>query len=75
MTDISRKAAVAKARVDPKVLKRTRQRRRRVLTFWRMCRYGINNFSRNTWLTIAATAVICDVADHCHHYGCSPGTG
>lgn len=57
MTDISRKAA-AKARVDPKVLKRTRQRRRRVLTFWRMCRYGINNFSRNTWLTIAATAVM-----------------
>lgn len=23
-----------------------------------MCRYGINNFSRNTWLTIAATAVM-----------------
>lgn len=23
-----------------------------------MCRYGVNNFSRNTWLTIAATAVM-----------------
>ena len=35
-----------------------KQRRRRMLTFWRMCRYGVNNFSRNAWLTIAATAVM-----------------
>lgn len=35
-----------------------RQRRRGWLTFVRMCRYGINNFSRNAWLTIAATAVM-----------------
>jgi cell division transport system permease protein len=32
--------------------------RRKWLTFVRMCRYGINNFSRNAWLTIAATAVM-----------------
>lgn len=32
--------------------------RRKWLTFLRMCRYGINNFSRNAWLTIAATAVM-----------------
>ena len=37
---------------------RIRQRRRSWLTFVRMCRYGVNNFSRNAWLTIAATAVM-----------------
>lgn len=35
-----------------------KRRRRQWLTFWRMCRYGINNFTRNAWLTIAATAVM-----------------
>jgi cell division transport system permease protein len=32
--------------------------RRQWITFVRMCRYGINNFSRNAWLSIAATAVM-----------------
>lgn len=32
--------------------------RRQWLTFVRMCRYGVNNFTRNAWLTIAATAVM-----------------
>ena len=32
--------------------------RRRWLSFVRMCRYGVNNFSRNAWLTVAATAVM-----------------
>lgn len=41
----------------PKVSPRVKQRRRRTLTFMRMCRYGVNNFSRNAWLTVAATAV------------------
>ena len=35
-----------------------KRHRRQWLTFWRMCRYGVNNFSRNAWLTIAATAVM-----------------
>ncbi len=35
-----------------------RRRRRQWITFMRMVRYGINNFSRNAWLTIAATAVM-----------------
>jgi cell division transport system permease protein len=35
-----------------------KQRRRRTLTFVRMFRYGLNNFSRNIWLTVAATAVM-----------------
>jgi len=32
--------------------------KRRWVTFLRMVRYGINNFSRNVWLTVAATAVM-----------------
>ncbi len=43
---------------EPKALAQGRRTRRKWLTFVRMCRYGINNFSRNTWLTIAATAVM-----------------
>lgn len=31
---------------------------RRMLTFVRMIRHGVNNFSRNAWLTMAATAVM-----------------
>lgn len=37
---------------------RIKQRQRKWLTFARMLRYGINNFSRNAWLTVAATAVM-----------------
>ena len=35
-----------------------KRRRRQWLTFVRMCRYGVNNFSRNAWLTVAATLVM-----------------
>ena len=35
-----------------------KKHRRQWLTFIRMCRYGVNNFTRNAWLTIAATAVM-----------------
>lgn len=45
----SKKAAPAKIH---------KQRRRRTLTFMRMVRYGTSNFSRNIWLTVAATAVM-----------------
>lgn len=41
-----------------KALAQQRRQRRKWLTFLRMCRYGINNFTRNAWLTIAATAVM-----------------
>lgn len=41
-----------------KTLSQHKHRRRQWVTFFRMCRYGINNFSRNAWLTIAATAVM-----------------
>lgn len=35
-----------------------KRKRRQWITFLRMCRYGINNFNRNAWLSIAATAVM-----------------
>lgn len=41
-----------------KVLSRQKQTRRQWLTFVRMLRYGVNNISRNAWLTVAATAVM-----------------
>ncbi len=43
---------------EPKALAQSKRTRRKWLEFVRMCRYGINNFSRNAWLTIAATAVM-----------------
>ncbi len=57
MTDKNKKQQ--KQSTDAKVALRQNKRvRRKWITFVRMCRYGINNFSRNTWLTIAATAVM-----------------
>lgn len=35
-----------------------RRQRRQWLAFVRMCRYGVSNFNRNAWLTVAATAVM-----------------
>lgn len=49
---------MAKKKSEPRAFQQNKRTRRKWLTFVRMCRYGINNFSRNTWLTIAATAVM-----------------
>ena len=35
-----------------------KRKRRQWITFVRMLRYGVNNFSRNAWLTVAATAMM-----------------
>ncbi len=43
---------------DAKVFAQQKRHRRQWITFLRMCRYGVNNFSRNAWLTVAATAVM-----------------
>lgn len=43
---------------DSKSISQQKRHRRQWITFWRMCRYGVNNFTRNAWLTIAATAVM-----------------
>lgn len=45
-------------KIDARTFALQKRRRRQWLTFVRMVRYGINNFSRNAWLTIAATAVM-----------------
>lgn len=47
----------AKSTKKPPV-KGQKQRRRRTLALMRMVRYGVSNFSRNIWLTVAATAVM-----------------
>jgi len=39
-------------------LAQNKRLRRRYLTWMRMMRYGANNFTRNAWLTTAATAVM-----------------
>jgi cell division transport system permease protein len=49
---------MSKRKVDAKAFAQQRRKRRQVLTYLRMVRYGVNNFSRNAWLTIAATAVM-----------------
>lgn len=49
---------MAKRKIDAKTFAGQKRKRRQWLTFMRMIRYGINNFSRNAWLTIAATAVM-----------------
>lgn len=45
-------------KMDAKTFALQKRQRRQWLTFVRMCRYGVNNFSRNIWLTVAATAVM-----------------
>ncbi|MGB4762703.1 MAG: permease-like cell division protein FtsX [Candidatus Saccharimonas sp.] len=47
-----------KTKSNAKAFAQQKRHRRQWLTFVRMCRYGVNNFSRNAWLTIAATAVM-----------------
>lgn len=49
---------MSKRKLDAKSFAQQKRKRRQWLTFVRMCRYGVNNFSRNAWLTIAATAVM-----------------
>jgi cell division transport system permease protein len=41
-----------------KALTQQKRNQRRWLAFVRICRYGISNFRRNAWLSIAATAVM-----------------
>lgn len=49
---------MAKKDKNSKAFAQAKQHRRQWLTFLRMCRYGVNNFTRNTWLTVAATVVM-----------------
>lgn len=49
---------MAKGKMTSKQFAQNKRKRREWITFVRMCRYGVNNFSRNAWLTVAATAVM-----------------
>lgn len=45
-------------KLDSKTFAQQKRRRRKMLTFIRMTRYGVNSFTRNAWLSVAATAVM-----------------
>lgn len=51
-------AAKRKKSQSPTRALQQKSARRRWLTFVRMMRYGVNNITRNAWLTIAASAVM-----------------
>ena len=50
--------AKGKKKLDSKTYAKQKRHHRQWTTFMRMIRYGINNFTRNAWLTIAATAIM-----------------
>jgi hypothetical protein cdivTM7_00254 len=47
-----------KKKIPAKEFALQKRKRRQWITFVRMCRYGVHNFSRNAWLTAAATAMM-----------------
>jgi len=47
-----------KKKLTSKAFANQKHNRRRLLTFWRVIRYGIDSFVRNSWLSVAATAVM-----------------
>jgi len=49
---------MAKKKLDSKTFAAQKRGRRRLLTFFRIIRYGVDNFVRNSWLSVAATAVM-----------------
>ncbi len=48
----------AKKKVDSKVVSSQKRYRRQLLTFARVLKYGLDSFIRNSWLSVAATAVM-----------------
>ena len=48
----------SKSKDERAKLVQNKKLKRRWLTWLRMARYGANNFTRNAWLTTAATAVM-----------------
>lgn len=49
---------MAGGKKDSKAFAQKKRNRRRLLSFGRICRYGLDSFLRNSWLSIAATAVM-----------------
>ena len=48
----------AKRKKSSNVVSRQKYNRHRLLSFFRMIRYGVDSFLRNSWLSVAATAVM-----------------
>jgi len=48
----------AKKKISSKTFAAQKRNRRKLLTFWRVIRYGTDSFIRNSWLSVAATAVM-----------------
>lgn len=49
---------IAKKKKDSKSISAQKRNRRRLLSFFRVIRYGTDSFIRNSWLSVAATAVM-----------------
>jgi len=49
---------IARKKVDSKTISQQKKSRRKLLTFYRIIKYGVDNFIRNSWLSVAATAVM-----------------
>jgi len=49
---------MTKKKNHSKVFTKKKQGRRKLLSFVRVCRYGVDSFLRNSWLSVAATAVM-----------------
>ena len=47
-----------KKNLSSKAVSRQKRHHRQWVAFLRMLRYGVNNFTRNAWLTVAATAIM-----------------
>ena len=45
-------------KMDSKTFAKHKMKKRRLLTLYRIIRYGFENFIRNSWLSVAATAVM-----------------
>lgn len=48
----------AKKKMSSKSFALQKRKNRRLLTFYRICRYGLESFARNSWLSVAAVAVM-----------------
>lgn len=49
---------MVKKKLDSKSFAHQKRSRRKLLTFFRMFKYGFDSFIRNSWLSVAATAVM-----------------
>ena len=43
---------------NSKVATQQKRRRRKLITTWRVIKYGMNSFARNAWLSVASTAIM-----------------